>query len=407
MTELRDARLQQALTHAPDDGQGPSPAVRARVQQEAHRAVAPAAVVDPPPLWRRLWDAAGRTGGVWPAAFATVLLATVVTAVWWDAPAPGASPDRQSGRDAGPGRPDLVGSAAPATAPAATALAPTERAAPAQSDAARLDAATADAARSNAMRSDAAPPDAAPIEAAPAGRAPLSAAAPAVPPPGLSSPSKAGAGANPAPPLAKAGPAPVPPSPAIAEAPASADEVARLAGDRAEPSLRADRVPADEGVLESARRERAPAAPSAQGQVPPAPPAAEPAAGTRASTAPSSAAMAPPAAAARAATAKRDNDTAPLLLRGEPLAATPQQASDIQARARALMPSGDAGEALQAPVLATIRVPGPPGSAGTLELAPPQVRWLPDQAGTVPRVGRPEPSQLQALLDALARLPAR
>ncbi|RYF38399.1 MAG: hypothetical protein EOO25_17255, partial [Comamonadaceae bacterium] len=93
MTAWRDARLAQALAHAPDEGLRPAEAVRAAVLQAAHRAVAGQGTVvqASPPLWRRAWDAMGRSGSSWNAAFATVLLASLVTVLWWDKPVPDAA----------------------------------------------------------------------------------------------------------------------------------------------------------------------------------------------------------------------------------------------------------------------------------------------------------------------------
>ena len=88
MTELRDARLKEALAHAPDAHMTPDARTRAAIRAMAGRAVAPAA---PRPVrsagalwWQRLWHAAGNSRGPWGAALATVVLATLVTVLWRD-----------------------------------------------------------------------------------------------------------------------------------------------------------------------------------------------------------------------------------------------------------------------------------------------------------------------------------
>ena len=88
MTELRDARLKQALAHAPDAHMTPDARTRAAIRAMAGRAVSPAA---PRPVrsagalwWQRLWHAAGNSRGPWGAALATVVLATLVTVLWRD-----------------------------------------------------------------------------------------------------------------------------------------------------------------------------------------------------------------------------------------------------------------------------------------------------------------------------------
>jgi hypothetical protein len=94
MTELRDARLKEALAHAPDAHMTPDARTRTAIRAMAGRAVAPSA---PRPVgsvaaawWRRLWHASGNSRGPWGAALATVVLVTLVTVLWRDEEIPGA-----------------------------------------------------------------------------------------------------------------------------------------------------------------------------------------------------------------------------------------------------------------------------------------------------------------------------
>jgi hypothetical protein len=96
-----------------------------------------------------------------------------------------------------------------------------------------------------------------------------------------------------------------------------------------------------------------------------------------------------------------------LRLNDRPLAFTPQQAQEIQALARALAAQATSSEGLQGPVVAVVEMGGDPSAAGILQLAPPQVRWLPRSPGAAPLTGQPDPAQLQGLLEALRQLPER
>ncbi|MEN9396273.1 MAG: hypothetical protein RLZ81_803 [Pseudomonadota bacterium] len=103
MTELRDARLKRALDHAPDAALRPSDATRAAIKSIASEANAGALPAPAPrarqaPLWHRVarWWRAGESGSrhmPWNAALATVVLASVVTLMWFDQPVPQAVPD--------------------------------------------------------------------------------------------------------------------------------------------------------------------------------------------------------------------------------------------------------------------------------------------------------------------------
>lgn len=74
MTELRDARLRQALHEAPDAALRPPQRTRDAVRAAAHAAVQPA--------WRRWWRSVGDHRRPWGAALATLALATLVTVLW-------------------------------------------------------------------------------------------------------------------------------------------------------------------------------------------------------------------------------------------------------------------------------------------------------------------------------------
>jgi len=107
MTELRDARFKRALDHAPDAALRPSDATRAAIKSIASGAnteagagalPAPAQPAHSAPLWQRVarWWRAGESGSrhmPWNAALATVVLASVVTLMWFDQPVPQAVPD--------------------------------------------------------------------------------------------------------------------------------------------------------------------------------------------------------------------------------------------------------------------------------------------------------------------------
>jgi hypothetical protein len=81
MSELRDARLQRALESAPDAHQLPRPGTRVAISHAARKALASA---DAPAAswWRRLWLDSGQPRMPWNAAFASVLLASLVTLLW-------------------------------------------------------------------------------------------------------------------------------------------------------------------------------------------------------------------------------------------------------------------------------------------------------------------------------------
>lgn len=78
MSSLRDVRFEKALAHAPDAADASPPAaVRAAIREAAHRAVAPAPRAG---WWRRVF--ASKPGMPWNTAFASLLIAGVVTLLW-------------------------------------------------------------------------------------------------------------------------------------------------------------------------------------------------------------------------------------------------------------------------------------------------------------------------------------
>ena len=118
MTELRDARLQKALDAAPDADARPPPGIAGSIRAAARSTLTPARpLVASAPWWQRLWAGTGKPGAPWGAAFATVLLGVLVTALWIDKPVPDAQP--------------MASAPLPAASPAATpAPAPAPVAAP-------------------------------------------------------------------------------------------------------------------------------------------------------------------------------------------------------------------------------------------------------------------------------------
>ncbi len=182
MNELPpDPHLQAALRHAPDAEVQAPPEIAARVLAEARRAVAPAPV---PPWWARWWQKAG-TGWMPQGAFATLLLAGLITLLWRD-DQPGPAVEAVPVAESRP--PDPSPAAAPAVADAA-AVAPAPPPAPPEAarQAARLakaaDATQAAKSAQAERRREAAPalPPPPPAPAPPAPAAPPPPPAPAAP----------------------------------------------------------------------------------------------------------------------------------------------------------------------------------------------------------------------------------
>lgn len=95
--DLQDDGLRRALAHAPDHTSAPHWRLRKAILEHAHDAVAPASVKrarepEALPWWKRLAGLGGGSRMPWNAAFATVLVATLVTVLWQREPVPGARP---------------------------------------------------------------------------------------------------------------------------------------------------------------------------------------------------------------------------------------------------------------------------------------------------------------------------
>jgi hypothetical protein len=100
--ELSDPVLRRALEHAPDRAAAPGQRLSEAIRTLAHEAVTPSLPARParPPWWQRLFGlgghgaAAGGGGRMpWNAAFATLLVAVLVTVMWQREPLPGAQTD--------------------------------------------------------------------------------------------------------------------------------------------------------------------------------------------------------------------------------------------------------------------------------------------------------------------------
>ncbi|MBC7394213.1 MAG: hypothetical protein H7340_12850 [Variovorax sp.] len=107
--EFNDPVLRRALQNAPDAAVAPDWRIRRTIQQRAREAVEPrdedislAPVV---PLWKRLLGIGGESGRSrlpWNAAFATVLVGVIVTALWQHEPVPEARLDSETKSSAAP-----------------------------------------------------------------------------------------------------------------------------------------------------------------------------------------------------------------------------------------------------------------------------------------------------------------
>ena len=122
VNHLRDARLQQALAHAPDAQATPSTASRVAIKKLASYAISSRLDGDfslnnsTKPWWRRLWQNAGRPSASWNAAFATILLGSIITLVWYEKDVPDAALAEKTET--------MANAARPATPPVATLPSP-------------------------------------------------------------------------------------------------------------------------------------------------------------------------------------------------------------------------------------------------------------------------------------------
>ncbi|RST51429.1 hypothetical protein [Variovorax sp. MHTC-1] len=97
--DLQDDALRRALAHAPDHAATPHWRLRKAILERAHDAVGPASAAQEPealPWWKRLVGLGDGSRMPWNAAFATVLVATLVTVLWQREPVPGVRPDGEA-----------------------------------------------------------------------------------------------------------------------------------------------------------------------------------------------------------------------------------------------------------------------------------------------------------------------
>ncbi len=96
----RDARLRRALDFAPDQLEVPADRTKIAIKIIANQSISTPlptlARTEGRGWWRRLWPASPGARMPWNAAFATVLLASMVTLLWRGEPVPDARPDRDT-----------------------------------------------------------------------------------------------------------------------------------------------------------------------------------------------------------------------------------------------------------------------------------------------------------------------
>ena len=387
MTELRDARLQRALRDAPDAHMAPSSSTRAAILARAHEAVTPTRAA---PWWKRLGWGAGSQRMPWNAAFATIVVASLVTVMWHDRDIPDA---RTEGGLADKQAPAAV---APPVArgPVHQAPAVTAQPQPAPPEAARAPApktAEVPAPRKDAARK------AEPVAPAVA-PAPAPAPAPAAAPPPISIP-------------APAAPAQAPPPPVVAEAPAAAADAQRER--RAEVATGALRDESRGALAKSASPDARQAGTSeraAAGLARPAAPAPQ-------ANAPA-AAMAPPAQSGASGLAAGLNlqVSAPpgtwtdvvLSGAGRTVQLPAAQASRLIELARQTALDARSTEPLREPVTHRIELRRQGQVEGLLELAGRQVRWTQLRGGeNRVTTGEPDAARLDALREEFRRLAER
>lgn len=114
MSDLRDARLKRALQQAPDGDLRPDARTRRQVLAAAREAVAPKPQSS---WWVKVWQRSGDHRMPFNAALATVVLATLVTVLWYEREVP----DARIG-DAPATQPAPVKTPQPAPAPAPPAV---------------------------------------------------------------------------------------------------------------------------------------------------------------------------------------------------------------------------------------------------------------------------------------------
>jgi hypothetical protein len=83
---LRDARLAKALQHAPDADALPSPALRKTIKTIATSAIGVSArgqLDTKNSWWHSWWASTGSARGPWGGALATLVLGSIITAMWY------------------------------------------------------------------------------------------------------------------------------------------------------------------------------------------------------------------------------------------------------------------------------------------------------------------------------------
>ena len=384
--DLTDSALRQVLARAPDRSELPDWQLRQTILQRAHEAVAEqaellAASREPAPWWHlSSWWKKGERRAVtpWNAAFATVLLAGLVTVMWQHEPVPDARPSAAPAPMA-----EAPRGPAPLPAPAPAPAAPeTERAASAPG-AAVMTAPPLSSAASDAMGT---PP--ANRDAGVGGRA-------------------AGVAGNDAHAAKKASeaanapkPTPSPPPHAVAPAPAPAPAPAAQAKSMPQPTAPAAQLPLK------------PLAPNAPATAPPVA-ATQPTPGTG-PTLPSLSAESTPAAPPAARPGQRTDETPPPTFAALSQWTELRISHDGQSRTVRRGQEGQLGLLLNS---AAIMADGPQRLRGravwrvtllrggkqlaVLEVAPAQVQWT--EAKAPPATGAPPAAALDALRAALGQ----
>jgi hypothetical protein len=391
MSQWRDARLQRALQEAPDADMMPSARARQAILAQARDAVAPARAA---PWWKRFWQDMGSRQMPWNAAFATVVVATLVTVLWHDREVPDARTetavtDRQAPAPA----------AAPAAVPAPDSVpAPTQAPAVAAKPPAVVPAPAGPAPQAANRRDDllARKKQAADsVQATAPAEAPEAPAAAAAPPQTPAAPPAAEAKRE-----------------RRAEAATGAlrndqgGALSKAAPREAEPSR-----PADRAVAESAPAQ---ALPPVQSPAAPPPPAPAAAAAPQAKSAGPMFAPQPPVGAAASAGLSSQFDAAAsvpatdtLLLAGEGRSAqlSASQATRLLELVNRLGREAQSSDPLREPVMLRIELRRQGQLIGLLELAGRQVRWTQWRAGERrTATAQPDDAQLQALRDEFRRL---
>ena len=396
---LHDLVLRRALDHAPDNEALPDPRTRDAIRKMAHN-LTPVSNPVPPseaggaaPWWRRLFgEGNARSRMPWNAAFATVLVATFVTVLWYREPVPDARLD---------GEAQVGGAAAPAPQEAAP-VQPAPQATEAARDTAneelarsRADALRRPAPASSGKQAATAPDiDRKTSEAPPA---PVLAAPPSAPAPAPAPAPESAAVPSP-PPAPAAAASKVMPAPSIAEQSAAEPRAFPRTEDRS------TAAPVAAAAPPPMQRERTDIAPALSAQ--------------RNADAQPSGALRPapaPRAAATAGAASPQGDTSPFsaldnwtsfnyVRAGQAVRHARGDIEGLAASVNTVARSATlTGSDLAAPVEARLELYSGTALLAVLEIAGDQVRWTPQQAGGRPLVGTPPASALAALRALLTR----